>query len=372
MSLYKLLIRPFLFRLDPERIHDFSIGFLSRIPTFPAKYQDNLLSSVGGLLFPSPIGLAAGFDKDARVFDKMYAFGFGSVEVGTLTPRPQVGNPKPRIDRFAHLNAVVNRMGFPNSGLVSTLARLAQFAKRPGPLGVNIGANKDTEDKISDYVTAYQTAAAVADYATINVSSPNTPGLRSLETGDALRALVSRMDDQIGQLKTPVFLKVSPDLTAEQIEEICTVVKASRISAVIVGNTTLQRPSELIEYKNSTGGLSGKPLRKISENALSEFYTHLSGKIPIVSVGGIATIEDVYSRILNGASLVQLYTGFIYEGPMLAKKLNAGLSKCLARDGFESLNAAIGAHVNQRTIKQQGKVASAIRLPALEEALSAV
>lgn len=362
MSAYKATVRPLLFRLDPERVHDWTLKILPLFPVFYTRHRKILAGSVAGLSFPSPIGLAAGFDKDARRFKTIYRFGFGSVEVGTLTPRPQVGNERPRIHRLRRDNAIINRMGFPNRGLSQALTRLTGFRDRPGPLGINLGANADSLDKIGDYVDGYRAVAEIADYVTINVSSPNTPGLRSLESGQALLELLGRLDAEIKSLHTPLFLKVSPDLSLSQIEKTCAALLNSRVAAVIVGNTSVKRPESLKSPRvQSPGGLSGEPLRPISEEALEAFYSQLKQKLPIVSVGGIATAEDVYRRICKGASLVQLYTGFVYEGPYLIKRLNEQLEKLLLENNHASLSSAIGSTVAQ-TQRVKGQRSSSVRL----------
>ncbi|MDQ3478534.1 MAG: quinone-dependent dihydroorotate dehydrogenase [Pseudomonadota bacterium] len=343
MSAYKATVRPLLFRLDPERVHDWTLLILPLFPVFQGLHPRTLASKVAGLTFPSPIGLAAGFDKNAQRFKKMYDFGFGSVEVGTLTPKLQQGNPRPRIERVRRENAIINCMGFPNQGLERALSRLAAFKNRRGPLGINLGANAESADKIRDYVIGYRAVAGVADYVTINVSSPNTPGLRSLESGRALGELLDRLDAEIEEFGTPLFLKVSPDLNRDQIQDTSTSLLKSRVAAVIVGNTSLQRPENFELLSPSAGGLSGEPLRKISEDALEGFYSELGQKLPIISVGGIASAEDAYRRICKGASLVQLYTAFVYEGPYLIKRMNAQLERLLIEDGHRSISSAIGS-----------------------------
>ena len=334
-------------------MHALALWLLPLLRIFPAKPADPILSSrVAGLPFPSPVGQAAGMDKNARAFRDMFLRGFGSVEVGTLTPKFQRGNSRPRIDRLEHDSAIINRMGFPNDGLQAALARLVSYPQRPGPLGVNIGANEDSPDKIDDYVVGYRSAAGVADYVTVNVSSPNTPGLRKLESGDALRSLLAALDPEIEELHTPVFLKVSPDLDDQQIAETSNYLLGSRIAAVIVGNTTMKRPT-LKTPSVGDGGLSGLPLRPISESALEKFYAHLGNRLPIISVGGIFNAEDVFSRIRMGASLVQLYSAFTYEGPFLIDRMNRELAALLKTNGFSSLSAAIGSAAQLRfTLKK--------------------
>lgn len=311
-----------------------------------------LRSEVSGVDFPSPIGLAAGFDKDALVFEKMYRFGFGSVEVGTLTPAPQAGNPRPRIERLCADEAIINKMGFPNRGILKALKRISRFSKLPGPLGINIGANAVAVDKIEDYVQGYRQAASCADYVTINVSSPNTPGLRSFESGSSLTKLLKRLDTEIENFKTPIYIKVSPDLSIEEIDSTCNALLRSKISAVIVGNTSVRRSFGLkSKYKSSGGGISGKPIKGLSEKSLVYFYERLGKKIPVISVGGIADAEDVFQRILNGASLVQIYTSFIYEGPYSVRRMNRKLAALLVEHEFPSLQSAVGCQVKAESIR---------------------
>jgi len=344
-------------------MHNLTLNLLPLFPISPGPISSSLASRVAGLNFPSPIGMAAGFDKDARRSKSIFRFGFGFVEVGTLTPRAQTGNPFPRIQRLEEDDAIVNSMGFPNCGLSEAVWRLARFKSRPGPLGINIGANADTSDKITDYVLAYRAAASVADYVTINVSSPNTPGLRTLESGSGLTSLLRRLDREIERLKTPLFLKVSPDLLPEEIQNSCAALINSKVSAVIVGNTSVRRPNDLkAPNVKSGGGLSGHPLRALSEEALENFYATLGGKLPIISVGGIASAEDAYRRICKGASLVQLYTGFIYEGPYLVKRMNRRLAELLLGDGHKSIASAVGSHVREvRAAKARRPAVGGIR-----------
>ncbi|MCR2832319.1 quinone-dependent dihydroorotate dehydrogenase [Parerythrobacter lacustris] len=344
MLAYKTIFRPLLFTLDPEVVHD---AVAKLIWAYPAKSQisDSVLrSTVAGIDFENPVGMAAGFDKDCSVFQQIYRFGFGFVEVGTITPEPQEGNSKPRIDRLVSDSAIINRMGFPNSGLAPALKRLSRYNGMLGPLGVNIGANKESVDRIQDYITCLQGVAKFASYVTINVSSPNTPGLRSLESGGELKDLLGRLDQSIRSEDVPVFLKVSPDLDGVSIDETCRAVMESSVAGIIVGNTTTSRPDFLKSHnaKDLAGGLSGAPLRELSIRSLKAFYQRVGAHLPIISVGGISTSEDAYLRIRQGASLLQIYTAFIYEGPSLVPKINMGLAKLLKRDGFSSVADAVG------------------------------
>ena len=341
MSLFALA-RPFVFALDPERAHRLTISLLKRLPrrTRP-KFDPALSIKLGGLDFPSPIGLAAGFDKDAEVPDAMLALGFGSVEIGTVTPLPQAGNPKPRLFRLIEDEAVINRMGFNNKGQASALQRLV--VRRPnGIVGVNIGANKDSIDRIGDYARGVTAMAPVADYLTINISSPNTPGLRKLQGGDALDALLDAIAEARPVNGPPIFLKVAPDLEPEEIDA---VVKSSvgRIDALIVGNTTLTRGDLRSPQAAQAGGLSGAPLGPLALEKLRDFRRASGTSLPLIAAGGIASADDAWMRIKAGASLVQIYSALVYHGPGLAQKITRGLPALMARDGFASIAEAVGA-----------------------------
>lgn len=331
--------RPALFTLDPETAHKLTIGLLSRLPARRGPVFDPLLvSRVAGLSFPSPVGLAAGFDKDARVWRQMLGLGFGFVEVGTITPLPQAGNPRPRIFRLVEDRAVINRLGFNNGGLEAALPRLS-----PHPcMGVNVGANKDSADRIADYASG---VAAVRDHAawiTLNISSPNTPGLRGLQ-GEALPELLAAAVAARGADGPPLFLKVAPDLDMAQIEAIAAAAVEGGMAALVVSNTTLARPDGLRSaHAGEAGGLSGAPLRVPATDILRRFARVLGGQLPLIGAGGVASAEDAYARIRAGASLVQLYSALIYEGPGLAARIADGLSVLLRRDGFTSVGEAVG------------------------------
>ena len=344
------LARPFIFALDAEKAHGLTIAGLKTLPLGPAPKSDPILATiVAGLNFPNPIGMAPGFDKNGEVPDALIRMGFGFTEVGTLTPQPQPGNPKPRIFRLAKDRAVINRLGFNNDGQESAVPRLKRMRGRMGKgvLGINIGANKDSEDRIADYVIGVRNMAPLADYLTVNISSPNTPGLRALQDKGALEELLcavmeARDMEELGNRKVPVFLKVAPDLEPADIDDIVDVSLKQNIDALIVSNTTITRPSLKSVSKDETGGLSGAPLKDLALQRLKDFRTASSGKIPLIGVGGIANAQDAYERIKAGASLVQLYTAMIYEGPMMARSMNCGLARLLKRDGFSSVAAAIG------------------------------
>jgi dihydroorotate dehydrogenase len=343
MALYPLL-RPLIFALDAERAHRLSLSALGLLPATQGDgAADPILASrVAGLLFPNPIGLAAGYDKDATAPAQLLALGFGSVEVGTLTPLPQAGNPRPRLFRLVEDRAVINRMGFNNGGQQAALARLSK-RRRPGIVGINIGANKDAADRIADYVTGVRQMAEAADYLTVNISSPNTPGLRALQDKAALDDLLGQVMAARGAKGPPVFLKVAPDLEPADIDDIAAAVIAHGIDALIISNTTISRPALRSDHRGETGGLSGAPLTGLALQRLRDFRKATGGAIPLIGVGGIASAEDAYARIRAGASLVQLYSALVYEGPGLAKRIAAGLRALLVRDGFASVAQAVGA-----------------------------
>lgn len=309
-----------------------------------------LAMRVAGLEFPNPLGLAAGFDKNAEAADAMLDLGFGFVEVGAATPRPQAGNDRPRVFRLRADAAVINRYGFNNDGLDAIAARLAGRPKR-GIVGVNLGANKDSEDRAEDYVRGVQALAGIVDFYTVNISSPNTPGLRALQDKAALSALMARVLDARnvaaggkGALRTPVFLKIAPDLTDEDKVDIADVAKSLSLDGLIISNTTIARPVSLRSDKASEkGGLSGKPLFAPSTKLLREFYAALGPQVPLIGVGGVFSARDAYEKILGGASLVQLYTALIYEGPGLPSRMLKELPDFLDADGFKTLADAVGA-----------------------------
>jgi dihydroorotate dehydrogenase len=343
MPLYPLL-RPLIFALDAERAHRLTIAALKLAPRGKPPAPDPVLATrVAGLAFPNPVGLAAGFDKDAEVAAAMLGLGFGFVEVGTLTPRPQAGNPKPRLFRLAEDRAVINRMGFNNGGQAAARARLGR--RVPGLVGVNIGANKDSVDRIADYAEGVRAMAEVADYLTVNISSPNTPGLRALQDKGALDALLAAAIEARGAAGPPLFLKVAPDLAPADIDDIAEVSIARGVDALIVSNTTISRPPLRGRFAGEAGGLSGAPLKALALERLGDFRRTTGGRLPLIAVGGIASGADAYDRVRAGASLVQLYTAFVYEGPGLARRICAELKALLVRDGFARLDEAVGSAV---------------------------
>lgn len=343
MALYPLF-RPLVFALDAERAHRLTIAALKLSPAGRPPLPDPVLATnVAGLAFPNPVGLAAGFDKDAEVPAAMLGLGFGFAEVGTLTPRPQAGNPKPRLFRLAQDRAVINRMGFNNGGQAAARARLA--GRRPGIVGVNIGANKDSADRIADYAAGVRAMAGVADYLAVNISSPNTPGLRALQDKGALDELLAAAIEARGPAGPPLFLKVAPDLTPPDIDDIAQVSIARGIDALIVANTTVSRPPLRARFAREAGGLSGAPLAALALERLGDFRRATAGRLPLIAVGGIASGADAYARILAGASLVQLYTALVYEGPGLARRICGELKALLVRDGFARVDDAVGSAV---------------------------
>lgn len=339
------LLRPFVFCLPPEEAHKASIRALrcGLLPPQRCNPSPKLAQQLWGLSFPHPVGMAAGFDKNAEAIDGLAAQGFGFVECGTVTPRPQAGNPKPRIFRLARQEAVINRLGFNNAGL-DAYARNIGKRKSTLILGGNIGKNKESEDAIADYVTCLRALYPLVDYITVNISSPNTPGLRDLQSEASLRALVRALHAEraalAGATKTkPVLVKVAPDLDAHAIAMIADVALAESVDGLIVSNTTITRPGV---DSTETGGLSGAPLMPLATQTLAEIARATTGRIPLVGVGGIRSAEDAYEKILHGASLVQLYTALVYQGFGLVRTIVEGLDGLLDRDGFAHIGDAIG------------------------------
>lgn len=342
MSLYPFL-RPFAFALDAEAAHRATIRALKLAPPRkPPSFDPALTTSVAGLGFPSPVGLAAGFDKDAEVTRAMFGLGFGFVEVGTLTPRPQVGNPRPRLFRLVEDKAVINRMGFNNRGQAHALERLRRRNRSAGVLGVNIGANKDSSDRIADYVAGVEAMAPVADYLTVNISSPNTPGLRDLQSGDELAELLSAVKSARIVGGPPLFLKIAPDLEDGDHEHIARAAIDHDVDALIVANTTVSRPMLKSRYAGEQGGLSGAPLAPLALEQLRKFRVIVSSHLPLIAAGGIASADDAWARIRAGASLVQLYSAMVYEGPGIALNIARGLAERLKREGYSSISEAVG------------------------------
>ena len=341
MNFYPIF-RPLAFRLDAERAHRATIAALRWVPPHrPPDMPASLRTQVAGLDFHSPIGLAAGFDKDAEVPQQMLSLGFGFVEVGTITPQPQAGNARPRLFRLAEDRAVINRMGFNNRGQPAAFERLSLCDHRSGPIGVNIGANKDSEDRIADYVSGVRAMSQVADYLTINISSPNTPGLRGLQDAGMLEELLAAVRE--ARTKKPVFLKVAPDLDERDPARIVKAAIDHGIDAIIVSNTTVSRPALKSKHAGEAGGLSGAPLRALALDALRKFRSASGSEMPLIGVGGIGNADDAFERIRAGASLIQLYSAMVYEGPGIARRIAKGLDRLLSREGFASVGSAVGS-----------------------------
>jgi len=320
-----------------------TIGALRLVPPRrPPDFPASLRIRVAGIDFPTPVGLAAGFDKDAEVAEQMLSVGFGFVEVGTLTPRPQGGNPRPRLFRLAEDQAVINRMGFNNRGQADAFQRLIDCTHMHGVVGVNIGANKDSADRIADYAEGVRAMAPVAKYLTINISSPNTPGLRQLQDEGALNALLEAVNEARSKDGPPIFLKVAPDLGEGEPDQIVRVAMSHDVDALIVANTTVSRPELKSRHAAEQGGLSGAPLKALALKALRDFRSASGGQIPLIGVGGIANADDAWERIRAGASLVQLYSAMVYEGPHIAARIARGLAERLKRDGFSNIAEAVG------------------------------
>lgn len=341
------LTRPALFALDAERAHRLTVRLVAAwgaagAPGGRTLADPTLAQTVAGVHFANPVGLAAGLDKNGEAIDGFMALGFGSVEIGTLTPLPQPGNPKPRLFRLAEDRAVINRMGFNNDGIDAALPR-AKAARRRGVLGINVGANKDAADRIADYVHGVRLAAPIADYVTINISSPNTPGLRDLQHGAALAELLAAAIGARGT--TPLFLKVAPDLEPAQIDDIARAAIDAGIDALIVSNTTISRPPLRSRHAGEAGGLSGAPLAPLARRRLADFRAATGGRLPLISAGGIDSADEAYARIRAGASLVQLYSALVYEGPGLIGRIVKGLAERLRRDGFATIGDAVGTGV---------------------------
>ncbi len=341
-----------LLRLLPaETAHRLSLRLLAAAPRalLGGVADDPILASrLFGLDFPNPLGLAAGYDKNAEAFAPALALGFGFVEIGSVTPRAQPGNPKPRLFRLGEDRAVINRMGFNNDGLDAVAARLAR-RQGHGIIGANLGKNKDSADAGADYTAGVRALAPHADYLVINVSSPNTPGLRALQGREPLAALIAAVRAARNGNRPPLLLKIAPDLTESDKQDIAEVALSSGLDGLIVSNTTIARPDSLRSAaKGETGGLSGRPLFAPSTALLADMYRLTKGKLPLIGVGGIASAEDAYAKIRAGASLLQIYTALVYEGAGLIGRIKAGLAAKLRADGFTSLAQAVGADHRSR------------------------
>ncbi len=351
IGFFDRLTRPFLHALDPEDAHRLAVNLLKFAPLPPARPDDpRLAMRVFGLNFPNPIGIAPGFDKDAEVPDALLRLGFGFVEVGTITPRPQPGNPKPRLFRLDADGGVINRLGFNSQGADAALKRLAARASGGGVIGINVGANKDSPDRVADYVELIERFAAVASYVTVNISSPNTPGLRNMQQAAVLDDLLARVIDARERVApnagpTPVLLKIAPDLSLPDLDDIVGIARSRRVDGMIVGNTTLSRPPHLREARvaKEAGGLSGRPLLRLANRMLAETYVRVEGVFPLIGAGGIDSGDTALSKIRAGASLVQLYSGLVFAGLGLVTEIKRALIAALDRDRAASLSDYIGA-----------------------------
>lgn len=357
-DLYRLA-RPFLFRIDAEKAHNLTLKALRAglVPPVQRVSDPALETTLWDRKFPNPVGLAAGFDKNAAVIGPMLGLGFGFVETGTVTPKPQDGNPKPRVFRNAQSESVINAMGFPNGGAETFKRNFGEFLERrprpSGVIGINIGMNKGQTDPAKDYRSLVRSLGPLADYLTVNISSPNTPGLRDLQRRDALLDLLGAIMDEraraCGSNPPPLLVKLAPDLTDAQQKESAAAALEAKIDGLILTNTTTGRPASLPDaFSSRPGGLGGKPLCTASTKIIHNFYKLTGGKLPIIGVGGISGPQDAYDKIRAGASLVQFYTALVFQGPCVVRKINTGLIDLMKRDGFVRIGQAVGAgHVRQ-------------------------
>ncbi len=358
-GLFSAVLRPVLFGFDAEQAHGLAIKALKTglLPSPVCAPDPRLQVNVAGLAFPNPLGMAAGFDKNAEVPDALLRLGFGFAEVGTVTPRPQAGNPKPRVFRLLEDKAVINRLGFNNEGHAVTLARLQERGSNSGIVGVNLGANKDSVDRADDYVRGINSFYNVAYYFAVNISSPNTPGLRDLQARESLAELLDRVMTARDAMATevhrvvPVFLKIAPDLSETDLDDVAAELLDKKLEGVIVSNTTLSRAGIVCGSRSETGGLSGVPLFERSTVVLAKMRQRIGRNVAIVGVGGVNSAETAMAKIEAGADLVQLYTGFVYEGPGLANAIVRGLSSALDKSGAK----AIGEHCGRKTAEWAAK-----------------
>jgi dihydroorotate dehydrogenase len=361
---FDALSLPVLRWLDPEDAHRLAIHGLRFLPPGKPHADDPKLAvRAFGLNFPNPIGMAAGFDKNAEVPDALLRLGFGFVEVGSVTPKPQSGNPRPRLFRLERDEAVINRMGFNNDGADIVLRRLAARAQNGGIVGVNVGANKDSPDRVADYVRLIETFAPVASYFTVNVSSPNTPGLRNLQEGALLDDLLAHVIEARERVRekagdTPVLLKIAPDLSLAQLDDVVQVARSRRVDGMIVSNTTIARPSTLREQMRSKeqGGLSGRPLFRLSTRMVAETYVRVEGAFPLIGVGGVDSGGAALTKIRAGASLIQLYSSLVYKGLGLVDEIKRDLASTLLRTGRDSLSEIVGADAATLTAEDWPKM----------------
>ena len=340
------ILRPLIFKFSPEVAHSLAIKALklNNIPYSKPKDNHILETTFCEKKLSSPIGVAAGFDKNAEVYNPLFNLGFGFVEVGTITPKPQFGNPKPRVFRLEEDEALINRLGFNNSGSEQISQTIKENNKK-GFLGINIGPNKDSTNRIDDYLICFRKFYNLADYITINISSPNTENLRDFHKQDELNSLIDKLKNEKKELNSniPLAIKVSPDLNDDQINEVSKIIMEQEIGIIIVSNTTDKNRENLKNInKLEKGGLSGKPIEKISNEAISKFYKILKDKTKIIGVGGVSNGQDAFEKIISGATLVQLYTGMVYRGPRIASKISEELIDLLKNKGFKNVSEAIG------------------------------
>ena len=345
------VLRPFLFKLDPETTHDLAIKSLkfNYLPRKMFEVEDEQILNIEllGKNFPNPIGLAAGFDKSGEVYNSLLKFGFGFIEIGTVTPLKQFGNPKPRIFRLEDDSALINRLGFNNDGIEIIKNRI-KSEKKKGVVGINIGPNKNTKDQKNDFCLGLKNFFDIADYITVNISSPNTEGLRDFHDRGKLEDLLLALNKikSENKINIPLLLKISPDIKDHQISEIAATAIKNDISGIILTNTTNSNKDKLIsDFKKEEGGLSGEPLQQISTNMIKKFYKQLNGKIPIIGVGGVNSGKSAYEKIIAGASLLQLYTGLVYKGPSIVKDIKKELIQILKAEGLDNIKDAIGKNL---------------------------
>ena len=345
------VLRPFLFKLDPETTHDLAIKSLkfNYLPRKMFEVEDEQILNIEllGKNFPNPIGLAAGFDKSGEVYNSLLKFGFGFIEIGTVTPLKQFGNPKPRIFRLEDDSALINRLGFNNDGIEIIKNRI-KSEKKKGVVGINIGPNKNTKDQKNDFCLGLKNFFDIADYITVNISSPNTEGLRDFHDQEKLEDLLLALNKikSENKINIPLLLKISPDIKDNQISEIAVSAIKNDISGIILTNTTNSNKDKLIsDFKKEEGGLSGEPLQQISTNMIKKFYKQLNGKIPIIGVGGVNSGKSAYEKIIAGASLLQLYTGLVYKGPSIVKNIKKELIQILKVEGLNNIKDAIGKNL---------------------------
>lgn len=338
----------FLYKIEPEKAHKLSIvlinKYFAKMPLSSNYLDKNLYQKIFNLSFDNPLGLAAGFDKNAEIYNQVDKFGFGFTEIGTITPKPQEGNLKPRVFRLIQDKAIINRLGFPNEGMDEITKKMKKNIPK-GICGVNIGPNKENATSIDDYLLCFDQFFELASYIAINISSPNTPKLRSLHNNEKITELIDAIKKRRAEKKSnvPIILKVSPDIEEDKIEGICNILLEKSMDGVILTNTTIRNKNSLSsEHRIQDGGLSGEPLNEISNKIIQKFYLRLGRSIPIIGAGGISSGATAYEKIKSGASLLQLYTALIYEGPYVAKKINKELSNLIKLNGYNNISEVIG------------------------------